>query len=113
MYPNTSPRATRNRLLTKPLKKDDRILTPTGRCAFVREFSPGVVLDSDGRVHVAYYDDEGGEGCFPVRLLCDSDRIAKPNTKVPSDLGDGGHQYGSAVEVKQFWAERTGLHKYR
>jgi hypothetical protein len=100
-------------LLTKPLKKDDRILTPTGRCAFVKEFSPGVVLDSDGRVHVAYYDDEGGEACFPVRLLCDKDLIAKPNTKVPSDRDGGGQVYGSSVEVKQFWAERTGQHKYR
>jgi hypothetical protein len=87
--------------LTKFPKVDTRIRTPSGRFAIIESY------DADDRVHVRYYDDDGGTGCFPAKLIRDSDIIPRPNTHVTADP-----EGGSDATIHEFRAARA-VEKYR
>jgi hypothetical protein len=86
-----------------------RIRTPSGRFARIQKY------DDEGRVHVFYYDVEPGEeGLFPAKLIEPCDVIKAPDTHVPRETDGHGAPLSSDVDVKRFWAERTGvLPKFR
>jgi hypothetical protein len=98
----------RSPLRNKPrLGKGTRIRTPSGRFATVAEQG----VDAEGRVHFIYYDGpadvKGDEGCCPAKLIRDCDILPVPNTHVTPDP-----KGASEIDVRRYWAERTGL-KYR
>jgi hypothetical protein len=80
-----------------------RLKTPLGRFARIASY------DREGFVHLAYYDEDGGEVCFNVRLLAACDIVTPPYGHVPRTTNQYGDPIESIVETRQFWASRTGL----
>jgi hypothetical protein len=96
--------------VTKFPKKDTRIRTPSGRFAIIESY------DADDRVHVKYYDDDGGTGCFPAKLIRDSDIIAKPDAGMYAERASGVRRREDIEEApeRRFYLEQFGqLIKYR
>ena len=78
-----------------------RIRTPSGRYARVLH------VDSEQRVHVRYYDDEGGEGLFPAKLVDAMDVVTAPDPVVRSET-HMGHPVPSEAPEYGFYIERAG-----
>lgn len=77
--------------MTRYPKVETRITTPSGRYAVIKSY------DADDRVHVRYFDEEGGEACFPAKLIRDCDILPKPNTHVDPE------RKGFDVDERSFW----------